>query len=108
MVRTYAALLQAAKDLPADDEVRDAYWTLLGYFNSLRVLGGAYMQVLDDVPDRLKVVATRAGTRAPGAAARPGELTSRKDSSEIPRELADPRRPPDPHSVHRTSSWRPT
>ena len=61
MVRCYAALLQAAKDLPADDEVRDAYWTLLGYFNSLRVLGGAYMQVLDDVPDRLKVVATRAG-----------------------------------------------
>ncbi|WP_418606542.1 sacsin N-terminal ATP-binding-like domain-containing protein [Georgenia sp. SUBG003] len=26
-------------------------WTLLGYFNSLRVLGGSYMQVIDDVPD---------------------------------------------------------
>ena len=86
MVRCYGALLQAAKDLPADDEVRDAYWTLLGYFNSLRVLGGAYMQVLDDVPDRLKVVATRAGTEA-RELGQPGELTSRKDSSEIPREL---------------------
>lgn len=86
MVRCYGALLQAAKDLPADDEVRDAYWTLLGYFNSLRVLGGAYMQVLDDVPDRLKVVATRAGTD-PRELGQPGELTSRKDSSEIPREL---------------------
>ena len=86
MVRCYGALLQAAKDLPADDEVRDAYWTLLGYFNSLRVLGGAYMQVLDDVPDRLKVVANRAGTEA-RELGQPGELTSRKDSSEIPREL---------------------
>ena len=86
MVRCYGALLQAAKDLPADDEVRDAYWTLLGYFNSLRVLGGAYMQVLDDVPDRLKVVATRAG-QAARELGQPGELTSRKDSSEIPREL---------------------
>ena len=86
MVRCYGALLQAAKDLPEDDEVRDAYWTLLGYFNSLRVLGGAYMQVLDDVPDRLKVVATRAGTE-PRELGQPGELTSRKDSSEIPREL---------------------
>ena len=86
MVRCYGALLQAAKDLPADDEVRDAYWTLLGYFNSLRVLGGAYMQVLDDVPDRMKVVATRAGA-LPRELGQPGELTSRKDSSEIPREL---------------------
>ena len=29
--------------------MRDAYWTLLGYFNSLRVLGGALLQVRDDV-----------------------------------------------------------
>ncbi|MGF9755069.1 helicase-related protein [Microvirga sp. 0TCS3.31] len=86
MVRCYGALLQAAQDLPADDEVRDAYWTLLGYFNSLRVLGGAYMQVLDDVPDRMKVVATRARA-LPRELGQPGELTSRKDSSEIPREL---------------------
>ncbi len=88
MVRCYGALLQAAKDLPADEEVRDAYWTLLGYFNSLRVLGGAYMQVLDDVPDRIKVVAGRQGSE-PRELNDPGELTSRIDSSEIPRALED-------------------
>jgi hypothetical protein len=87
LVRAYAAVLQAAKDLPADDEVRDVYWTLLGYFNSLRVLGGAYMQVLDDVPMRLKVVARRLGTE-PRELGEPGELTSRVSSSEIPHELA--------------------
>lgn len=87
MVRTYAVLLQAGQDLPADDDVRDAYWTLLGYFNSLRVLGGAFMQVLDDVPDRLKVLAGRMGTE-PRPLNQPGELTSRKESAEIPEELA--------------------
>ncbi|SDS78565.1 Helicase conserved C-terminal domain-containing protein [Nocardioides scoriae] len=87
MVRTYAALLQAAQDLPGDEKVRDAYWTLLGYFNSLRVLGGAYMQVLDDVPDRLKVLAGRMGTDV-REIPEPGELTSRVDSAEIPEALA--------------------
>lgn len=87
MVRTYAALLQAAKDLPGDQDVRDAYWTLLGYFNSLRVLGGAYMQVLDDVPDRLKVLAGRGSTEV-REIPEPGELTSRVDSADIPEALA--------------------
>ncbi len=49
LVRTYAALLQAALELDGRDEVTDPYWTLVGYFNSLRVLGGARMQVQDDV-----------------------------------------------------------
>lgn len=87
LVRSYAALLQAARDLDVDDEIRDAYWTLLGYFNSLRVLGGAFMQVIDDVPDRLKVVAERFGEE-PRPLTEPREMTSRKRSSEIPTELA--------------------
>ena len=59
MVRTYGALLQAAYDLKGDESTRDPYWTLLGYFNSLRVLGSATLQVDADVRDRLKVVAGR-------------------------------------------------
>jgi helicase-like protein len=86
LVRTYAAVLQGAKDLDASDEVRDAYWTLLGYFNSLRVLGAAYIQSIDDVPDRIKVVAGRLGV-TPRDLRDPRELTSRKRSSEIPLEL---------------------
>lgn len=86
LVRTYAALLQGGQDLDAVDEVKDAYWTLLGYFNSLRVLGAAYIQSIDDVPDRIKVVATRQGrdARIPRD---PSELTSRIRSSEIPTQL---------------------
>ncbi|MFW6773197.1 helicase-related protein [Nocardioides sp. CPCC 205120] len=86
LVRTYAALLQGAKDLDAPDTVRDAYWTLLGYFNSLRVLGAAYIQSIDDVRDRIKVVAGRSRT-PPRETSDPRELTSRKKSTEIPQEL---------------------
>ncbi|MEX5260974.1 helicase-related protein [Kocuria sp. CPCC 205263] len=86
LVRTYAALLQGAEDLDTEPEVRDAYWTLLGYFNSLRVLGAAYIQSIDDVRDRIKVVAKRLGSGA-RETRDPRELTSRKKSSEIPLEL---------------------
>lgn len=87
LVRTYAALLQAGLELEASDEVKDAYWTLLGYFNSLRVLGSAYIQTVDDVRDRLKLVAGRSDK--PMREIRdPRELTSRKRASEIPEELS--------------------
>ena len=88
MVRTYAALLQAGQDLDAPDDVRDAYWTLLGYFNSLRVLGAAFMQTIDDVPDRMGVVAGRSNTqKGKRELDEPRELTSRKNASEVPEEL---------------------
>lgn len=86
MVRTYAALLQAAQDIQGSDDVRDPYWTLVGYFNSLRVLGGAFMQVIDDVPDRLKVLARRAAV-TDRHVSQPLELTSRTESADIPLHL---------------------
>lgn len=85
-VRAYAALLQAGAAIDATDEVRDAYWTLLGYFGSLRVLGAAYIATIDDVRDRIKVVASRLG-QVERKTRDPRELTSRKKSSEIPVEL---------------------
>jgi len=88
LVRAYAALLQNAATLEADDAVKDAYWTLLGYFNSLRVLGGARMQVHDDVPDRIELLATRGGA-VRRKVDRVIELTSRESSSAIPSHLRD-------------------
>lgn len=85
MIRAYAALLQGAKDVEAADEDRDPYWTLVGYFNSLRVLGGARIQVLDDVRDRMDLIA---GEDEPRALDYNIELTSREPSSEIPGHLA--------------------
>lgn len=86
MVRVYAAILQAAQDLSGSPETRDPYWTLLGYFNSLRVLGSANLQVEGDVRDRLQLVARRKQA-APRDLRPPVELTSRVPSAEIPRTL---------------------
>lgn len=86
LVRTYAALLQNAADIAATDEVKDPYWTLVGYFNSLRVLGGARMQVQDDVDDRMELLATQAKTEKRVIDERI-ELTSRESSSAIPDHL---------------------
>jgi hypothetical protein len=86
MIRTYAALLQAAQDIPAAHQVSDQYWTLLGYFNSLRVLGGAMLQVQDDVTDRLSYLGNLLGTK-PREIKDPVELTSRIASAEIPNNL---------------------
>src|SRR5262249_13161964 len=61
LVRVYSALLQFCKTLPASDRVKDPYWTLVGYFNSLRVLGGAKLQVQDDVNDRITLLASETG-----------------------------------------------
>src|SRR5258708_37272315 len=87
MIRVYAALLQAAKDLPGSDSVRDTYWTLLGYFNSLRVLGAAKLQVQDDVTDRIAYLSSDPAMRRTVEAV--DELTSRKESSEIGQILND-------------------
>ncbi|MFN3539251.1 MAG: helicase-related protein [Rhodococcus sp. (in: high G+C Gram-positive bacteria)] len=86
LVRTYGALLQAARDIEGRPEIRDPYWTLLGYFNSLRVLGSALLQVEGDVRERLGVVARRTGTDARRLQSA-GELTSRVSSADIPRRL---------------------
>jgi len=87
LVRTYAALLHAVAQTDAADEVKDAYWTLVGYFNSLRLLSAAELQVLDDVQDRLEFLAARDAAANIRKATALVELSSRADSSEIPRRL---------------------
>lgn len=102
LVRVYAALLQAAKDIESDDATRDPYWTLLGYFNSLRVLGSANLQVEGDVRERLELVAKRSQTKKRDRLV-VNELTSRVPSSEIPTRLKSLERklggPNDPDDV---------
>ncbi len=83
MVRTYAALLQTVAELEVDDSARDTLWTLVGYFNSLRVLGGARMQVQDDVDDRIKLLAEEHNQKQRPIDQRI-ELTSRESSALIP------------------------
>ncbi|MEB8337901.1 helicase-related protein [Streptomyces endophyticus] len=83
LIRTYATLLHRAKHARTEDEVRDAYWSLVGYFNSLRLLSAAELQVHDDVVAYLELLAEREGVDA-RSIANYSELTSRIDASEIP------------------------
>lgn len=88
LIRVYVAVLGAAQHLHdryGRNEVTDPYMTLVGYFNSLRDLGGMRRLVEDDVSTRLD------HADHPGLARRPQpklrELTSRMGSDEIPRVL---------------------
>ncbi|MGW0571203.1 helicase-related protein [Streptomyces tauricus] len=86
LIRTYATLLHRAKHAETGDEVRDAYWSLVGYFNSLRLLSAAELQVHDDVVAYLELLAEREGVTV-RSVANYSELTSRVDASEIPTRL---------------------
>ncbi|MEU1123032.1 helicase-related protein [Streptomyces sp. NPDC005899] len=86
LIRVYAVLLHRAHTYDAAPEVKDAYWTLVGYFNSLRLLSAAELQVLDDVQERLGHLALRDGVKVRRADALT-ELSSRADSSDISRRL---------------------
>ncbi len=55
LIRIYAIWLFASRyliDLGFEEKVVDNFWTLTGYFNSLRELGGTRTQVVDDVQSR--------------------------------------------------------
>ncbi|MEU9877151.1 helicase-related protein [Streptomyces phaeochromogenes] len=86
LIRTYATLLHRAKHARTEDKVRDAYWSLVGYFNSLRLLSAAELQVRDDVVAYLELLAEREGVDV-RSIANYSELTSRIDASDIPTRL---------------------
>ncbi|CUM40951.1 DNA helicase [Streptomyces gardneri] len=86
LIRTYATLMHRAKQARTADEVRDAYWSLVGYFNSLRLLSAAELQVHDDVVAYLELLAEREGVEV-RSATNYSELTSRVDASDIPTRL---------------------
>lgn len=57
LIRLYAAWLFASRyliDLGYSDQVIDNYWTLTGYFNSIRELGATQTQIVDDIQSRYK------------------------------------------------------
>lgn len=92
LIQSYASLLHHAKVVGGPDRVRDPYWTLIGYFNSLRLLAAAELQVQDDVVAQLELLGHRDGV-TPRVVDSTRELTSRVDSSEIPKTLKDLERP---------------
>ena len=76
------SLLQSAFGAFEDDVRRDAYWTMVGYFNSLRDLGGALVLMQDDVIDSATQYA-RARNEERRTIGNIEELTSRRTQDEI-------------------------
>jgi len=61
-VRVMSALLQAVKSIPIDDARHvDPYWTMMGYFNSLRELGHASTMIRADIREYLNAMWDRLG-----------------------------------------------
>lgn len=86
LIRTYLALLGASQLLyEKHGSVADPWMTLVGYFNSIRELGGMRRLVDDDVRQRLRRIEIRGlANRQPPVVE---ELTSRKTSTDIPKIL---------------------
>ena len=94
-VRTMGALLQAPKLFSSrDPEAIDPYWTMMGYFNSLRELGHAATLIRADIREYLNAMWDRLGMYREAIRDeqidprrfinRDVELTSRVQSSDIP------------------------
>ncbi|MEU6485964.1 helicase-related protein [Streptomyces sp. NPDC046887] len=84
-VRSFAALLQAAKDAP-EKEHQDPWWTLMAFFNSLRELGNSLSLMQSDIPDYLKTINNRshADRTEVRYLNRVEEMTSRLRQDQIP------------------------
>lgn len=84
-----ASLLQSTYGGFTDDAQRDPYWSLVGYFNSLRELGGALILMQDDVNATIPLIAARHGEqRRKLGGGSIEELTSRRSQVEIREMLA--------------------
>jgi superfamily II DNA or RNA helicase len=84
-----ASLLQSGTSPNlGNEEERDGYATLLMYFNALRELGGALVQVSDDVPDSIALYSESHGEDERILEA-PRELTSKVSQREIGDTLKD-------------------
>ena len=94
-IYTFAAFLYAAKAMEVEDEkLRDAYWTNLAYFGSMRELGQAATWFIADIKEHLEVIyRNRLESSLPSDARRYiyesglAELTSRMSNEEIPKIL---------------------
>jgi hypothetical protein len=84
-VRSFAAVLYQAGALARDPAARDAWWTLLVFYNSLRELGGAKTLFDSDIRSRLKFIQNREGVSPDDRRnlKKVEELTSRLSQSEI-------------------------
>lgn len=86
----YAIILQAAYTYSLQEGYRDVidpYYSLVGYFNSIRELGGAVRLLQDDIPKRIHRIKRKYGLEKERYLHRNEEITSRMASYRIPEKL---------------------
>lgn len=98
MIRVMTSFLYAARylaELGYDERIIDSFWTITGYFNTLRELGGAIVRVFDDIQDRFnylrdtKFKALYPLVKAKKRFVNLKELTSREKSKDIGKAIQD-------------------
>lgn len=90
LLRTYAIILQCTYDLSLNEETKDyidPYYSLVGYYNSIRELGGAVRLLQDDIPDRIQRIKKKYGMSKQRFLNHKEEITSRVSSYDIPKRL---------------------
>ncbi|WP_271400961.1 helicase-related protein [Salinicoccus roseus] len=81
-VRIVSSLLQSVFNMNLTDEERELFWTIAGYFNSIRELGRMNTLLKDDIEDYLLILRQR-NFHKKRYINNSEELTSRKSSSSI-------------------------
>jgi hypothetical protein len=88
LIRVYVACLCAAQTVFEEQgETADPYMTLVGYFNSIRELGGMRRLIDDDIRSRVYKMDKRGLATRRMRTDDYDELTSRKSAADIPRIL---------------------
>ncbi|MBP2666535.1 MAG: helicase, partial [Firmicutes bacterium] len=82
-IRLMSGLLQYTHEMQYPPEIRDKYWTLVGYFNTIRELGKCATFVDDDIKEQVKRIASRRKCH-PRLMYQSEELYSMKSAEEIP------------------------
>ncbi|MGY5216152.1 helicase-related protein [Clostridium butyricum] len=89
-VRLMSNLLNKVKMLDIDEKVKSKYWTLVGYFNTIKELGMTRSLMEADIQDNINIVSTRLLERYNARRIfNYKELTSRVSASEINNTLKD-------------------
>lgn len=89
-VRLLGSMMQKIHLMDINDKLKDQFWTLTTYFNSLRELGKCSTLVSDDIKDFMNRLSQRIGYRGNTRyIMSPRELTSRLSSSIINKTLKD-------------------
>ncbi|HIH73519.1 MAG: hypothetical protein PWP49_128 [Thermococcaceae archaeon] len=106
LIRIWARLLQSVYELGEKypDDL-DFFWTLVGYFNSIRELAGALSLYRQDIPERIRDLQEDEKCRRDIFKENPIELSSRLDSTILPSLLKKLEKPYSADAIFTTSMF---